>query len=123
MRNTFAICAVSIALIPFQSLAADSWSNADVAREAAYLALHVADWKQTRTASEQPERYQEQNPILGEYPSIKRVDTYFAVTALLHVGAVHVLPARWRPAFQYFWIGVEAGVVTKNYKIGLRFNN
>lgn len=102
--------------------AADPWSKSDITREAVYLVLHTIDWKQTRYASEHPDRFVEQNPILGERPSEKRIDTYFLTTALLHVSAVHFMPEKWRPAFQYFWIGVEVGAVSNNYRIGIKMD-
>lgn len=104
-------------------VAADPWSSADIARESAYLFLHAIDWKQTRYASMYPHLFVEKNTILGEHPSKKRIDTYFLTTAILHVGAVHFMPKAWRPAFQYFWIGVEVGAVTNNYIIGIRLNH
>lgn len=109
-------------LLAAPALAADPWSPADKATEAAYLLLHAADWGQTLYIAEHPESYVETNGILGEHPSRKRVNAYFITMALLHVGAVHVLPSRWRPVFQYFWIGVEAGVVTNNYRAGVRMD-
>lgn len=111
-----------LALAAAPTHAADPWSDADIAREAVYLTLHAADWRQTRVAAERPDRFVETNPILGEYPSARRIDGYFAATALLHVGVVHVLPASWRPAFQYFWIGVEAGQAVRNYRVGVRMD-
>ena len=111
-----------IFLFPSKTHSFDRWSDADKTREIVYLTLHAADWGQTLDISKNPTLHTEGNPILGEHPSVGRVNSYFVATALLHVGAVHVLPAAWRPAFQYFWIGVEAGVVHHNYKAGLRFN-
>jgi hypothetical protein len=107
---------------PARALAADPWSDADKTREAVYLILHAADWGQTRSIADSPESYRENNPFLGEHPTQKRVDAYFAATALLHIGITHVLPADWRPAFQYFFIGLESGVVVNNYRAGVRIN-
>jgi hypothetical protein len=104
------------------SLAADPWSNADKAREAVYLTLHVVDWGQSLDIAKRPDAYNEENFILGTQPSVRRVNTHFAVTAALHVAAVHVMPSSWRPVFQYLWIATEAGFVCNNYRIGLRMN-
>lgn len=114
------LIAVLLAVFSLQANAADSWSKSDVAREVAYLTLHVVDWRQTLIASKDPGRYAEQNPILGEHPSENRINGYFLATALLHVGVTHVLPAKWRPAFQYFWIGVEVVAIANNHKVGIR---
>ena len=119
MRQTISLF---LLLVTAPVFAADPWSKADKTREAIYLTLHVVDWGQSLDIAKNPQLYTEGNHILGEHPSVKRVNAYFATTALLHAGIVHVLPSRYRPAFQYFWIGVEAGVVALNYKAGLKVN-
>lgn len=105
-------------LFPAASPASD-WTKADTAREATYLALHVADWGQTRDIANNP-GYWETNPILGEHPSIRRVDTYFVFTGILHVGVAYLLPSRWREAFQLTTTGIEAAFVYSNNSIGLK---
>lgn len=107
----------------------DEWSKSDVSREIAYLVLHVADWGQTRnilhradTGCDGDPTCIERNPFLGRSPSIRRVDTYFAVTALAHVAISHVLPKDWRQGWQYLTIGMEAGIVGHNYSIGLNID-
>ncbi len=109
--------------------AADPWSKADIEREAVYLTLHVADWGQTRNIVHRADtgcaggpKCIELNPILGRNPSIRRVDTYFVVTALAHAAISHALPKDWRKGWQYLTIGMEAGVVGYNYSIGLKFD-
>ena len=114
--------AVLITALSLQANAADNWSNWDIARESIYLVLQDVDRRQTITASKEPWRFTEINPILGEHPSKKRINTYFITTALLHVGVTHLLPKEWRPAFQYFWIGVEVGAIANNHKIGIRIS-
>ena len=100
---------------------ADDWSKSDTLREVTVLTLFVADWRQTRDSITKP-GYTEINPILGEKPSAKEVNTYFGVMALAHVGASYFLPRKWREGFQYTTIGYEAGVVFRNNRIGLSVN-
>lgn len=102
---------------------ADEWSKADTAREAAYLILHVVDWGQTRNIVHRHQRgedYWEANPILGKYPSIKRVDSYMAFSMLAHIGIAYVLPRGWRESFQYTTAGLKTGLIINNNSIGLR---
>lgn len=109
-----------ILLFPF-AVAADPWTGKDTAREVAYLILHVADWGQTRNiVHRESEGYWEINPILGKYPSIKRVDSYMTFTMLAHIGIAYAMPRGWREAFQYSTAGIEAGFVINNNSIGLR---
>lgn len=119
MKRTL-FCIVALLLFSQAAFSADKWSNGDIAREAVYLVLHTVDWKQTRYVVAHPDEYHETNPILGKYPSKKRVDAHFATTALMHVAAVNFMPEKWRPVFQYLSIGVEAGYVGNNYRIGIR---
>ena len=108
---------------------ASDWSNADTAWQASYMALHIADWGQTRnivrradTGCDGDPTCIERNPFLGRNPSLKRVDTYFAVTALAHTAISYVLPSDWRRGWQMITIGMEAGVVGYNYSIGLKMD-
>lgn len=96
------------------------WTEDDVARQAAYLALHITDWQQSQEIAKHPEKYTEGNPLLDQHPSVEEVNKYFAVTAVLHTGTVWALPRKYRPAFQWFWIGVEGAAVGINYRAGIR---
>jgi len=98
----------------------DPWSKADKWREVAYLSVHTVDWLQTRGADW--ERFYETNPILGNAPGRGRTDIYFITTGLLHVAVTHIIPADWRPWWQYISLGFETGVVANNYRIGMRIN-
>lgn len=122
-HKTFLVCIAFIvsSLFTFPAAASD-WTKEDTAWQATYLALHVADWGQTRDAAAQPGRYAEQNPMLGEHPSQKRIDSYFAATAILHTAVAYALPPDWRRTWQHITIGVEAGVVCRNARIGLQVN-
>ena len=100
---------------------ADEWTKTDTAREAAYLILHVVDWGQTRNIVHRRDKgYWEANPILGKYPSIKRVDSYFSFMAVAHVAVAYVLPRGWREGFQYTTAGLKTGLIINNNSIGLR---
>lgn len=101
---------------------ASEWTKADTAWEAGYLVLHVIDWGQTRNISRRPDAYRELNPILGSHPSIERVNTYFALTAIAHTAISYALPADWRRGWQMVSIGMEATAVSNNYKIGLKID-
>ena len=133
MRYGFSIAAAGLLLfaVPLAmfrvnlatpALAADPWSDADKTREAIYLTLHVADWGQTLDIAKHPNLYTEENNVLGECPSAKRVNTYFATTALLHIAVVHFMPSSWRAAFQYSTIAMESGVIIKNNSVGIGIN-
>jgi hypothetical protein len=110
---------ILVLLLATMPAMADDWTIADKQREAVYLALHAIDWAQTRTIARNPDRWYEVNPILGEHPSVGRVDGYFAVMALAHIAVSNALPTRYRTAWQYVSIGFEAGVAGHNLSLGI----
>ena len=95
------------------------WTPADSAREAAYLALHVADWGQSLDIADHPERWHEHNPVLGSHPTRGDVNRYFAVTGVLHPVVSYALPRGWREVWQYSTIGLEMYCVGNNYSVGI----
>ena len=103
------------------SYSADDWSREDVARQTAYTILHVADWAQSRYIAAHPDRFYETNGILGKHPSLGKVNTYFAATLIGHYAITALLPAKYRPVWQYGTITVEAYYVLHNNSLGIGF--
>jgi hypothetical protein len=99
---------------------ASDWSSADTKREAVYLVLHTVDYAQTREIARNPDKWHEQNSILGSHPSSSQVDQYFVATAALQFAVAYYLPAKYRAPFQYVTIGIEGGAVAHNFSIGIR---
>jgi len=93
----------------------ERWSATDTAMEITYLSLHLADWAQTRDT-----RFAEANPILGPDPSLAKINTYFALTAVGHVAISALLPKCYRHLWQVPWIVAESIVGANNRSIGVR---
>jgi hypothetical protein len=89
------------------------------ALEAAYLTVHCVDWAQTRQIAQEPQHWRELNPAMPEHPTTGQVNRYFLLTAAAHITVSSMLPERQRKVWQYLTIGVEAGIVGRNYSIGL----
>ena len=106
-------------LLSFNACAFDEWSEADKTREAVYLAVDTIDWLQTRNIARNPDKFYETNSYLGQHPSVGKVNEYFAVTMLLHVGIVTSLPSKYRSVFQFTTIAYEINYVAGNYQIGI----
>ncbi len=100
-----------------------TWTKADTAREAAYLALHGVDWGQTLDIADHPEKWHERNPVLGSHPGRGEVNAYFIATGLLHpvvsYGLRKYAPDGWSEAWQYGTIGLELYCVGNNYSLGI----
>ena len=117
---------------------ADDWTNTDTAWQLTYAAFHIADWGQTldlaesfnigsMTANDYTHQweecaYKEGNPFLGDRPTRSEVNTYFATTLILHTTVAYYLPPKYRRVWQAVWIGIEAGVVARNARIGVSFS-
>jgi len=97
-----------------------NWSKQDYARQIALSIFHTADWLQTRDIATNP-NYRENNPVLGENPSLSEVNLYFGATLLGSWIVADVLSPEWRKGFQYIYIGVEASCVSNNFNAGVQF--
>ena len=90
--------------------------------EVAWQAIHVVDWGQTLDIADNPNEYQEVNPLMGKHPSRGKVNIYMASSALLHPLVTYLIPHKWR----WYWIGgtiVTSGAcVINNNSIGLKMN-
>lgn len=113
---------IAILLILFSASASAEWTSADTTRQAIFTGVLALDWAQTRYIAKHPDEFNEINTILGYRPTPGRVDGYFASSALIHVGISYLLPDRYRRVWQNVSIGFEAGVVARNYKLGVGFN-
>ena len=100
--------------------ASDDWTPQNTHLEWAWVALHGADWLQTRYIATHPERFSETNPILGEHPSVGTVNLFFAATTGLHYLISRKLHPEQRKWFQLVSIGVSGGAVARNYHLGVR---
>jgi len=119
-----AITLVILLSLFLASTSANAWSKKDTYWEAAYLTTHLADWGQTLDIARQCESgtYYETNPVMGKCPSAQTVNAYFLATALLHYGAAHMLPPKYRRMFQIGTIGMELSYIANNASIGLNVN-
>jgi hypothetical protein len=77
------------------------------------------DYAQTMKIADNPDRWEERNPILGSHPSGKEVTAYFVGSYLVYTGIAAALPAPYREWWHYAGIGVQAACVGNNLAIGL----
>lgn len=101
--------------------AAESFSEADLVGLGAIAATYVVDYKQTLDIKNHPGMY-ETNPILGRNPSDVKVRNYFIASGLTTLGAVYLLPKKYRPYLIGGVLVLEVAVIGHNKRIGLRTN-
>ena len=124
---------IFLSLLSFSAVA-DEWTTADTSREVTYQVIQAVDWAQTRSIVRGQCWYingdsrnacvggigrYEMNPILGTRPSLDRVDIYFVASAVVHYLISDTLPEKYRAPFQYVSIVYEAGVVNRNFHLGI----
>ena len=100
---------------------AEPWDTTDKVLGTTVVALQIVDWGQTRYLAKHPELgFYENNKLLGDHPSVGRVDVYFPA---LIVGTW--LIADWlSPPNRKLFLGVvtvvNVAVTSRNRSIGLK---
>lgn len=97
------------------------WSDTDKLLAASALVVHTIDWGQSRTVAKNPEQYYERNPLLGDHPSLSRVNNYFIATAILIPVVAHFVP-QWRTEILGTWLALEIVVTARNRHLGVRMS-
>lgn len=111
----FSATAEDLRLKPTEHYDRRAWTTFDTVMQGAVVASLVADWNQTlRIGAE----CREINPILGQCPTHRSVNVYFASTIVVHTIAAVALPKPWRTVFQGATIGFEAATVRRNIRLG-----
>jgi len=81
------------------------------------------DWQQTLKIARNPDKWRELNFILGQHPTPKKVNIYFAIVVALMLGFVFFPVAQavdgWRAAVLVACIGVEGFIILMNKEHGL----
>ncbi len=126
MKKLFVVMFL-VFFLPSLSVGEDraAWTATDTAVQAAFVAITIIDWEQTRTFTcDQDNDYHkdETSPLLGDHPSKQKIDLVFGAGILAHTAIAYLLPHPYRTYWQSFWIGVETEAVYSNYyKAGIRF--
>ena len=108
-----------IVLVVMFSLGCSTWTRQDTIRHASFTALMAIDYAQTMRIADNPDRWHEHNPIMGDHPSSRYVTLYFIGSYAVSTAIAALLPAPYREWWQYSAITVEAACVGNNYTIGL----
>ena len=117
-------------LLPILSLALAATAHAqwvnytptDKYREVVYEALLLADYKQTLDIRNHFDTMHEVNPLIGRFPSQRKVDNYFLASAIAHPTITGFVPLKYRRYWQYGGIALEAAVIIHNKRIGLKID-
>lgn len=113
--------ALALAL-PAAGAARDPWDATDTALGAVALGALALDWGQTRYIATHPERFHEHAAarVIGEHPSLGRVNSYFLVRMLGTVAIAEALPSPWRTAFLGGTVAIELRAVRRNASLGIK---
>src|SRR5881397_1830875 len=96
------------------------WTPSHTALASAFAITLLIDAAQTRALARQGwNGFREANPLLGEHPSVGRVNTYTAVAGLTVLGAAAVMPPRVRPWLLGAALAVQAVTIRGSVQQGL----
>jgi hypothetical protein len=98
------------------------WDKTDYTLLGIATATLIADWGQTRSIAKNEDKWKELNLILGEHPSVGRVNTYFATSILATAGVAYLLKDNYRKGFLLGIIILETVVVIRNQSLGIHFS-
>lgn len=130
------LIAALVAIVFSQSALAvcDNWTRTDTAMLGGALALQAIDWNQTRKVTSEYQTQmddfgttqsfrsrKELNVLLGSEPSVAEINRYFIMTMTGTVAISCLLPTNWRQMFLGGVIFVQASVVLRNQRVGLKF--
>src|SRR5438132_674342 len=97
-----------------------SWTRSHTALASVFAMTLLIDAAQTRELARQGwVGFREANPLLGERPSVGRVNTYTALAGLSVLGAAAALPPRVRPWLLAAAIAVQAFTIHSSMRQGL----
>lgn len=96
------------------------WDKTDSAMAAAAFTLKVIDWKQTHYIARNPAQHHEWNPILGNHPSVGRVNNYFLGSIITTGTVTYFLPDFYRKMFLGGSITVSAWLTHHNRSVGIK---
>jgi hypothetical protein len=97
-----------------------SWAPSHTALASAFLVTLLVDAAQTRQLARQGwVGFRESNPLLGERPSVGRVNSYTVLAGLSVLGAAAAAPPRLRPWLLGAAIAVQALTIGSSMHQGL----
>ena len=116
------LCLILSLLIYCNIHAADPWSTEDILLETAFQIALAIDWAQTHEIVNDPKR-KEINPILGSYPSHRKVDELILLASLSHILMTNYIPQEHRKLWLEFSIAIELVAINHNHRVNIRIVN
>src|ERR1035437_2927969 len=98
---------------------AGEWSRSDMALEAGYIAVTVADLSTTLDIKNHAGFY-EKNPVLGMHPTDKTILVSMALTIAAQLSIAEMLPKEFRTRWIASTLGIEIFCVADNLNQGLK---
>jgi len=97
-----------------------SWTPSHTALASAFVVTLLIDAAQTRELARQGwVGFRESNPLLGDRPSVGRVNSYTALAGLGVLGVAAAAPPRWRPWLLGAAVAVQALTIHGSVRQGL----
>jgi len=104
------------------------WTKQDVILEVIWEGINLIDIGTTLGVSNDPQHYEELNPVMGKHPNREMIWLYMGLSAVVHPAVTYFLPRKidlWgyeipaRTIFQGLTIGFSGACIVNNFRIGL----
>lgn len=119
LRWLIALTVVTLILVwVSRGHAGEPWTDADVKRELFAISMNVADFGTTVVFRSQNKGIYEASPIFGRDVSDAELFAVTVATSALHIWIADIIPAKYRPAWQYSFGGIKLLVVGHNLGVG-----
>ena len=102
-----------LTLFGCSGLSSQPLSRKDVVLGALATSATLIDWRQTNLLIER--QIPELNPILGAYPSKRKVNILIPLAVAGQWGVTRYIDPKYRPMWQWFLITVESTAIHRNY--------
>jgi len=98
------------------------WSKSDQQMFVASSIAITADWATTRWAADNnwPNNTWEKNQVMGRYPSVRTVDTYFVVMLISNYIIADMLPGQYRGLYFTVRTVTHGSAALNNIELGWR---
>lgn len=118
MKTTYILIVILALAAPVY---AGSWDEENTGLHVPLTALMIVDYGQTLYIADHP-IYYENNVIMGDYPSRRKVTEYFVLYYLTATGITWALPAKWSHWYQKGIITMEIYHTVHNKYLGIGFS-
>jgi hypothetical protein len=117
-----AVAAVILMLCATSAFAGEQWNTTDKTLGTILGTGILIDWGQTRYISQHPHAFEERNMVLGNHPSLGRVNAHFLGYAAATYAFANYLDGPDRRTFLILMTVYQIATISHNRSIGVKIS-